>query len=193
MFGAFLKIPLWSQISPSEFLIAAGAHIQYRTSDFCEHQIAFKFVNCAKVLRKLLKLQWVFSEGAEQSGIYSKEKLNTLGKRKNNTSRDLKNCLCPYTIKNLKAKTAWHVWTGSLTCYSSLFCWKWVWPTGKSANYSPYSVLKIRPLPQRHWRFTKPNVLGGLRLYENAAAFTGTGIPGPGKSKWHLKPLWCYV
>lgn len=29
------------------------------------------------------------------------------------------------------------------------------------------------PLPQRHWRFTKQRVLGGLRLYEKAAAFTG--------------------
>lgn len=77
--------------------------MQYRKSDFCEHQIAFKFVNSTKVLWKVLKLQWVFSEGAEQSGIYSKKKLNTLGKRQNNTPRELKNCLCPYITKTLKA------------------------------------------------------------------------------------------
>lgn len=175
VFGVFLRKPLWSQISPFEFLITAGEHIQYRISDFCEHQITFKFVNSTKVLWKLLKLPWVFSEGVERSSIYSKAKLNTSGKRKSNTSRDLINCLCQYTMKNLKAKTAWHVWTGSLTWYSSLFYWKWVWPTRKSANYSPYSVLKISPVPQRHWRFTKPKVLGGLRLYKKAVAFTGTG------------------
>lgn len=149
--------------------------MQYRKSDFCEHQIAFKFVNSTKVLWKVLKLQWVFSEGAEQSGIYSKKKLNTLGKRQNNTPRELKNCLCPYITKTLKA--IMHGMLGQdhglATAHFSVE--KWVWPTRKSAKYSPFSVLKIFPLPQRHWRFTKLRVLGGLRLYETAATFTGTG------------------